>query len=101
VPIFAFLPFACFPRRFCSPHPSVLVPAVTPDSRTAKEYAFNLSADPKENVNLISDVAPELKREWRLRILPATSLDSAPRLDASRSRPVSVPRSAGLPALRN
>lgn len=39
------------------------------DSRNVREYAFDLSADPQETVNVIDTVTEPLKRAWRLQYL--------------------------------
>lgn len=41
------------------------------DARTSEEHAYDQSADPGESRNVIDEMAVELRREWRLRVLPA------------------------------
>lgn len=45
--------------------------------KTNKEYAFNLSTDPKEERNSISSLPDYIKKEWRLLLLPSISLTLA------------------------
>jgi glucan phosphoethanolaminetransferase (alkaline phosphatase superfamily) len=44
------------------------------DSRTGAEYAFNLRVDPKETESLVGRIAPNDKREWRLKVLQGASM---------------------------
>jgi glucan phosphoethanolaminetransferase (alkaline phosphatase superfamily) len=46
-------------------------------SRSGQEYAFNLSLDPQERRNLIDTAPLQLKREWRLRVLPGASVHTS------------------------
>lgn len=42
--------------------------------KTGEEYAFNLSLDPREQLNLIDQVPAELRRAWRARLLAKGAL---------------------------
>ncbi|HZF22956.1 MAG TPA: sulfatase-like hydrolase/transferase [Burkholderiales bacterium] len=44
------------------------------NSRTGKEYAFNISLDPEESVSMTGSVVLKNLREWRLKVLPAASV---------------------------
>lgn len=43
------------------------------NSKTREEKSFNLSVDPGEHHNLVDTVAPDLKRKWRLGVLPSAA----------------------------
>lgn len=47
------------------------------NSVTRREYAFNLSVDPREETNAVDRVPPDRLREWRLRILPGARVEKA------------------------
>ena len=47
------------------------------DARGGQEYAFNLSLDPHERLNLIESAPLPLKREWRLKVLAGASVHSS------------------------
>jgi arylsulfatase A-like enzyme len=48
------------------------------NSRTRREYAFNLSTDPDEKVNAVDRVPPERLREWRRRALIGAKVEEGP-----------------------
>jgi glucan phosphoethanolaminetransferase (alkaline phosphatase superfamily) len=47
------------------------------DARGGREYAFNLSLDPHERLNVIESAPLPLKREWRLKVLAGASVHSS------------------------
>lgn len=47
------------------------------NSTTGAEYAFDLSADPREDRNAIDHVPPGRLREWRLRVLSGARVEKA------------------------
>lgn len=44
------------------------------NTESGKEHAFNLTADPAENENLVNSVPKDRLREWRLRVLPGSTV---------------------------
>jgi len=44
------------------------------NTRSGKEFVFNLRLDPHEHTNVLGEVAPARLREWRLRALPGAAL---------------------------